>query len=313
LTDSVKHQRLAALATPRGVIAATAMDQRARLRAMLADAKGCPAEQIPEEALVDFKAAVSRVLSPHASAILLDTEWGLEGAAECAGSCGLLLTYESDTFFLTGTRLPSLLPHLSVRRLVELGASGIKVLVLYTPDEDPQINDLKQVFVERVGAECDANEVPLFAEFVAYNVTPENKPRLVTETMREFSKPRYRVDVLKVEFPFHPSHSHEQAVEYCRRAADAAGGTPFIYLSAGVSHARFVESLQMAAESGAPYSGVLCGRAMWQEGIPIFARDGRPALEEWLSTQGVENIQRVNAALKSATPWHQVRSGRASV
>jgi tagatose 1,6-diphosphate aldolase len=299
----VKTQRLAALSTPEGVIAATAIDQRARLRAMLATAKGCPPEQMPDEALIEFKAAIARVLSPYASAMLLDTEWGLDGARQLAPSCGLLLTYESDTFHLTGTRLPSLIPHLSIRRLVELGANGIKILVLYTPDEDRQVNDMKHAFVERIGAECEANDVPLFAEFVGYDVTPETKPRIVTETMREFSKPQYRVDVLKVEFPFHGSHSRAEAAEFCRRAADVAE-KPFIYLSAGVSHAKFVESLEIAAESGVRFSGVLCGRAMWQDGIPLFVERGRAALEDWLSKQGVENIKRVNEALAAATPWN---------
>ena len=299
----MKQQRLAALSTPEGVFAATAIDQRARLRAMLASAKGCPPEQMPDEALVEFKAAIARVLSPYASAMLLDTEWGLAGARQLASNCGLLLTYEADTFHLGGTRLPSLIPHLSIRRLVELGASGIKILVLYTPDEDPQINDVKHAFVERIGAECDANDVPLFAEFVAYNVTPDTKARIVTETMREFSKPSYRVDVLKVEFPFAASHSRREAVECCRRAADVAE-KPFIYLSAGVSHAKFVESLEIAAESGARFSGVLCGRAMWQDGIPLFVERGRAAFEDWLSKQGIENIKRVNGALAAATPWH---------
>ncbi|HET8547247.1 MAG TPA: tagatose 1,6-diphosphate aldolase, partial [Bryobacteraceae bacterium] len=128
------------------MIAATAIDQRERLRAMLADTRSCPPEQIRDDALIEFKAAVVRVLSPYASAMLLDTEWGLEGARQRASKCGLLLTYEADTFHLTGTRLPGVVPHLSVRRLVELGASGIKILVLYTPDEDPQVNDIKRAF-----------------------------------------------------------------------------------------------------------------------------------------------------------------------
>jgi tagatose 1,6-diphosphate aldolase len=309
---TLKQQRLAALSTADGVIAATAIDQRARLRAMLAQAQGCAPEQIHDDAMAEFKAAIARVLSPHASAMLLDTEWGLEGARQLAPGCGLLLTYESDTFHLTGTRLPTLIPHLSVRRLVELGASGIKILVLYTPDEDPQINQVKHAFVERIGAECDANDVPLFAEFVAYDVTPATKARVVAETMREFSKPRYRVDVLKVEFPFHASHTRTEAAESCRRAAEAAE-VPFIYLSAGVSHAKFIESLETAAESGARFSGVLCGRAMWQDGIPLFVKNGRAALEDWLSTQGVENIRRVNQALGAATPWHALQSGTHTV
>ena len=79
---------------------------------------------------------------------------------------------------------------------------------------------------------------------------------------------------------------------------------PFIYLSAGVSNAQFVESLSMAAESGTDFSGVLCGRATWKEGIPIYAKEGAKALEAWLSNEGVKNINAVNAAIKSAKPWY---------
>ena len=78
---------------------------------------------------------------------------------------------------------------------------------------------------------------------------------------------------------------------------------PFIYLSAGVGNAQFVESLNMAAEAGTDFSGVLCGRATWKDGMPIYATKGPKALEDWLSDQGVKNIEAVNAALKGATPW----------
>ncbi len=57
---------------------------------------------------------------------------------------------------------------------------------------------------------------------------------------------------------------------------------PFIYLSAGVSNEVFLETLELAAEAGTPFSGVLCGRATWQEGIPEFGKGGSPALREWL-------------------------------
>ena len=59
----------------------------------------------------------------------------------------------------------------------------------------------------------------------------------------------------------------------------------------------------MATEAGTDYSGVLCGRATWKDGMPIYATKGLTALEDWLSTEGVKNINAVNAALKGATPW----------
>jgi tagatose 1,6-diphosphate aldolase len=79
---------------------------------------------------------------------------------------------------------------------------------------------------------------------------------------------------------------------------------PFIYLSAGVSNQQFTESLRMAVEAGTDFSGVLCGRATWKEGIPIYAKQGAKALEDWLGKEGVKNINAVNEVVKSATPWY---------
>ena len=59
----------------------------------------------------------------------------------------------------------------------------------------------------------------------------------------------------------------------------------------------------MASDAGTDFSGVLCGRATWKEGIPVYGKQGIKALEDWLSTEGVKNIQAVNASLASAKPW----------
>jgi len=80
---------------------------------------------------------------------------------------------------------------------------------------------------------------------------------------------------------------------------------PFIYLSAGVANNVFIENLAMAAESGTDYSGVLCGRATWQDGIKIYGEKGVKALEDWLSTEGVKNIEAVNTAIAEAKPWYK--------
>ncbi|HEY3534629.1 MAG TPA: hypothetical protein VGK60_03615, partial [Pedococcus sp.] len=77
---------------------------------------------------------------------------------------------------------------------------------------------------------------------------------------------------------------------------------PFIYLSAGVSNAEFTESLELAAESGVKFNGVLCGRATWKDGIPIYASQGASAFRKWLESDGVKNIENVNQRLKAATP-----------
>jgi tagatose 1,6-diphosphate aldolase len=136
--------------------------------------------------------------------------------------------------------------------------------------------------------------------------------------MREFTKDRYGVDVLKVEVPVNmkfvegvkcfagkAAYSKKEAVDLFHKAADAAT-KPFIYLSAGVSNAEFTETLELAAESGVKFNGVLCGRATWKDGIPIYAKQGAAAFRKWLETEGVQNINNVNERLKAATSWHSI-------
>jgi tagatose 1,6-diphosphate aldolase len=314
-----------ALSNAQGVIAAAAMDQRGSLKKSIAAAKGVPADQITDEMMHEFKVAVSKVLTPHASAILLDPEWGLPAAKARSKNAGLLLAYEESGYDNTKPgRLPDLLPHVSAKRIADWGANAVKILLYYSPFDDTQVNDIKHAFIERIGAECEAVQIPFFCEFVGYDPKggdekgfefAKMKPQVVIGSMEEFSKPQYKIDVLKVEVPINANfvegssvfkgqkaYARAEALDLFRKAA-AVAKKPFIYLSAGVGNAQFVEELGMAAEAGTDYSGVLCGRATWQHGVPVYAKQGVKALEDWLGTEGVKNIEAVNAAIKSAKPW----------
>ena len=276
--------------------------------------------------------AVSKILTPHASAILLDPEFGLPAAKARARNAGLLLAYEESGYDNTKPgRLPDLLPHLSVKRIKDDGADAVKILIYYTPFDATDVNDIKHAFIERIGAECEFHEIPFFLEFVGYDHQggdekgleyAKKKPDIVIGAMKEFSKPQYLVDMLKVEVPVNTefvegssvykgrtAYTRQQALDLYRKAADEAT-KPFIYLSAGVGNAQFVEALNLAAEAGTAYSGVLCGRATWKEGIPVYAKQGMKALEDWLEDQGVKNINAVNEAIKPAKPW-QSKAGLA--
>jgi tagatose 1,6-diphosphate aldolase len=269
---------------------------------------------------------VSEVLTQHASAILLDPEYGLPAAKQRAPGSGLLLAYEESGYDNTKPgRLPDLLPHESVRRIKAQGADAVKILIYYTPFEKDEINDIKHAFIERIGDECRANDIPFFLEFVGYDAEggdekgleyARRKPEVVTLSMEEFSKEQYGVDVLKVEVPVNmkfvegtdafagtAAYTRDQAMDLFRRSAQAAK-KPFIYLSAGVSNAVFTETLRLAADSGVNFAGVLCGRATWQDGIPVYAQQGPDAFRQWLETQGVQNIEAVNECLKAASPWY---------
>jgi len=322
-----KLKRLKALSNQRGIIAAAAMDQRGSLQKSLAAARGVDVKAITQDMMSEFKIAVTKVLTPHASAILLDPEFGIPASKARSKNAGLLLAYELSGYDNTRPgRLPDLLPHVSVKRIVDWGADAVKILIYYTPFEESSINDIKHAFIERIGAECETYEIPFFLEFVGYDPKGGDekglefakvKPDIVKRSMEEFSKPQYKVDVLKVEVPINAdyvegssvykgqkAYTREEALKHFRDAA-AIAAKPFIYLSAGVSNAQFTESLRMASEAKTDFSGVLCGRATWKEGIPVYAKQGAKALEEWLGKEGVKNINAVNDAITSATPWYE--------
>lgn len=314
-----------AVSNARGVIAAAAMDQRGSLKKALAKESG---KDVTDAMMEEFKGLVTEVLTPHASAILLDPEWGIGPSKRRSKNAGLLLAYEKTGYDAnTPGRLPDLLDHWSVRRLKENGADCLKILLYYTPFDSRTINEFKHAWVERIGDECRANDLPYFLEFVGYEEGADEKgleyakkkPEVVAGAMREFTRDRYGVDVMKVEIPINmqfvegAKSNKTGQVAYTRDAAkqwflDAAkvSTKPFIYLSAGVSNAEFTEGLGLAAESGVRYSGVLCGRATWKDGISVFAKEGPAAFRAWLETKGVENIKNVNEAIKPASPWFSV-------
>lgn len=72
-----------------------------------------------------------------------------------------------------------------------------------------------------------------------------------------------------------------------------------------VSNEQCTEWLEWATEAGVKFSGVLCGRATWKDSVPIYAKGGIAALEKWLSSQGVANIQGVNRSIEAAKPWYE--------
>ena len=202
----LKH--LKQLSNDDNVISALAIDQRGSLKKMLAAAANKPAD---ETTIVDFKKAVSEELTKYASAILLDPEYGLPAAKVRDPKSGLLLSYEKTGYDATEPgRFPDLIDNQSALRIKNEGGDAVKFLLYIDPDEPDAINDRKYAFVERVGAEAKANDLPLFLELVSYDgktnetgtaAWAKAKPEKVIKITKEFSKPQYNVSVLKLEVP----------------------------------------------------------------------------------------------------------------
>lgn len=317
-----KRKFLENLSDKNGFISALAIDQRGALKKMIKKYQ----DEADEKQIVEFKKLVSEHLTKYASSILLDPEYGLEASKVRAENAGLLLAYEKTGYDAnTVGRLPDCLVEWSAKRLKEEGADAVKFLLYYDVDEDEVINNQKKAYMERIGAECVAEDIPFFLEILSYDCKNEDnssveyakvKPRKVIEAMKVFSDPRYNVDVLKVEVPVNMKfvegfadgevvYTKEEAQKYFKEQSDATK-LPFIYLSAGVSAKLFQETLEFAHEAGAKFNGVLCGRATWANGVEVFAKEGEKATVEWLNTVGRKNIEELNEVLeKTATSWKE--------
>ena len=193
-----KLKSLENVSNDKGVITAAAMDQRGSLQKSLAKAKGVPDNQITTAMMSEFKTIVTRVLTPYASAILLDPEFGLPASKARSKNAGLLLAYEKTGYDASGPgRIPDFIPGYSAQRIKDEGGDCVKVLLYYSPYEDAKVNEKKHQIMERIGKECEEADIAFFLEFVGYDPKGGDekgleyaklKPEIVIRSMEEFSK-----------------------------------------------------------------------------------------------------------------------------
>ncbi len=325
-----KFDKLQKLSNQNGVIAALAIDQRGSMEKMLKTAVG--EEHYHIDMAYEFKELVSQELTKYVSAILLDEELGFKGIASKSPNAGLIMSYEKTGYDVnTPGRLPEILAEESIQRLMAKGADAAKVLVYYNPQDPQDILDKKHAFLERLGDEARAVDIPIFVEPIVYDNIITNdksaefariKPQKVIQTIQEFTKDKYHIDILKVEIPvlfnyvegYTPAdkqviYSQQQATDYFKQASDVAT-RPFIYLSAGVPTELFHQELRFAIQAGAKFSGILGGRATWFEGVAAYARDRREGLLQWLDTTGRKNVEDLNEILSCGVlPWYDIYGG----
>ena len=289
-----KRKYMEKLSDENGIISALAFDQRGALKRLMAQHQ----EAEPTVAqMEELKVLVAEELTPYASSMLLDPEYGLPATKALDKNAGLLLAYEKTGYDTSSTkRLPDCLDVWSAKRIKEQGADVVKFLLYYDVDSSDELNQQKQAYIERVGSECVAEDIPFFLEILAYDEKIADassaeyakvKPHKVIGAMKVFSDPRFNIDVLKVEVPVNVKYvegfgdgevvyTKEQAAAFFKEQ-DEATNLPYIYLSAGVSAKLFQETLVFAHESGANFNGVLCGRATWAGSVKDYIEQGEEA------------------------------------
>jgi tagatose 1,6-diphosphate aldolase len=292
-----KARGLQQCATTGGKLVMFALDHRGNLQRALNPADP---QSVTYDEMAAFKREVTAVISPVASGILLDPEFGAAQAVSAgaiAPGCGLLVAVEKTGY--TGdpaARESQILPGWSVEKIKRMGAQGVKLLIYYHPDA-PNAAD-QEALVAELGEQCRRHDIPYFLEPLSFSLDPAvkklaspEKHAVVVETARKLTP--FGVDVLKAEFPLNIADAPDETVwgEACREVS-AASSCPWIILSAGVTFEEFERQTIAACRNGA--SGVLVGRAVWAEAADLSGA----ARTEFLETSAVSRMRRLTAVIE---------------
>jgi sulfofructosephosphate aldolase len=155
---------LSRLARSSGALAMVAVDQREALRGMFAVHQS---ESVPDSQLTNFKVDVARELTPFASALLVDQEFGIDAIVNqgaMAEGSGLIAAADLLIGPAGGAATDTALD-LAVDpvRMKEIGAVGLKFLVLWRKDEQPE-DRLK--LVNQFKEYCEKADLPSIIEII---------------------------------------------------------------------------------------------------------------------------------------------------
>ena len=318
-----KTRGLARLADTDGHFRMVALDQRPPMFEAIAQAKKITRDQVTYADVTTAKRLLVEALAPHCSSMLFDPNFAVPAGIDLLPPrCGLIVTLEEHRVEETpGGRKSRIIDNWSVAKIRTMGGDAVKVLAWYRPDADAAINAHQQRFVREIGEECAHNDVPYVLELLVYPFlgsanhtadyveSPGKLPALVIESVREFAKPEYGVDLLKLESPLAanglPPRDGSAAAKAAQREFDAIGkictehGIPWVLLSGGAAHDQFERVLEYAYAAGA--GGFLAGRTIWLDAVRKHFPD-LAAVSEALKNESVTILNSLSGLTKRQAP-----------
>jgi sulfofructosephosphate aldolase len=286
---------LTQLARSSGALAMVAVDQREALRGMFAAHQSSP---VPDSQLTQFKVDVARELSPFASALLVDQEFGIDAIIDqkvLQGNCGLIAAADLLIGPAGGAATDTAVdPNVDSVRMRNIGSVGLKFLVLWRNDESPE---KRAELVEDFNKLCDISGLPSIIEIIV-------KPP--SDTTRSFNREEeliiaareaaaWKPDLYKAEVPFHGEGDLNLVTKNAERISEAIG-SPWVVLSNGVKQPFFDDAVKACAMGGA--SGFLAGRAVWADIV------GSPDIPKALREISIPRLERLAEIVDThAKPW----------
>lgn len=328
-----KIRGLRRLSNEAGCFTTVALDQRPLIAQLLAVPLGISPAQVSFNDMMAAKRLLVEELGLRASAMLFDPNYALPASLACLPArTGLMVALEDHRFLdIPGGRKSHSIPDWSVEKIKRSGGDGVKLLVWYRPDAEPDVLVHQQAYVRQVGQDCRRHDIAFILELLTYPFkgepdaqapaqTTEQGAQNVINSLKEFAKPDYGVDLFKLESPLPgpilpapdgstPHHDAQNWFDEMGRICREAG-VPWVVLSAGVTPVQFLRVMQYAYSAGA--NGFLAGRTIWSNALTRFP--DLTACREVLRGQGMQTLNSLlELTLEAGHPWTPDYSGLGSI
>ncbi len=292
------------LCTDRAHFQMLAVDQRPPIFNIISNAKG---RKHTYDEVVECKKLITSNLSQLATAILMDPNYSLSNILQYNKSKGLIITLEDHSFIETERgRYSDSIQNWSVEKIKKIGGDAVKVLAWYRPDADSESIEHQKKYVKKIGEECEKYSIPFLLELLVYpfqddeNHTTEyqeqkqKKTQHVINSVKEFSKDEYKVDIFKLESPVDSNDLEGEISQATEEAfkdlSNATNNKPWVVLSSGMGKDSFYKCLELAYKNGA--SGYLAGRTIWLDAFNQYPKI--KLVEEGLKVNSVNYVNKLN-------------------
>ncbi|HMQ41038.1 MAG TPA: tagatose 1,6-diphosphate aldolase [Paracoccus sp. (in: a-proteobacteria)] len=325
MTSIGKQRGLARLADRDGYFTMVALDQRPPLTQAIGKARGVAPEDVAFSDMLAAKRLLVEALSNEASSMLLDPNFAVPAAIDILPArTGMIVTLEEHRFADTpGGRKSRSIDNWSVEKIRRMGGDAVKVLAWYRPDATEDVLQHQKDYVRTIGEDCRRHDIPYVLELLVYPFpdsaqhttdyveSADKRADLVIESVREFAKPEYGVDLFKLETPL-PAASLPPVDGSAESRAAAAqfetvgkicadAGIPWVLLSGGAAPEQFERVLSYSYAAGA--QGFLAGRTIWLDAIQNHFPD-RQAVFDALNDSGMDILKSLRRLTKAeARPW----------
>ena len=262
--------------------------------------------------VVDFKKQISLNISQHSTAILMDPVYSVPSLIPSSKSKGLIITLEDHNFIEKGKGRDSKnIKNWTVEKIKRIGGDAVKVLAWYRPDADQKSIKHQKKYIETIGKQCERYDIPFLLELLVYpfkneiGYSKDYKEQLdknqnhVIDSVKEFSKTKYKVDIFKLESPV--DSDKLQNGKFTKTTEDAfkqlskvTRNIPWVMLSSGMSKESFLNCLKLAYKNGA--SGYLAGRTIWLDAFRDYPNYKKITTK--LNKESVSYVKKLNELTK---------------